>query len=330
MDPHKQNCNLNNGSWYRSLQLSAHFQSLVPIARIIYTQFFDLSFCTRLYWVFLKSWRSVSIHIYQMYHDSHLQWSTAHLHPNRTVLFEKPVLKLLIDLLEEEDSEELGAERRVNFSKRVNGWQLSGFFTDTEVHGMLEGKHYEEVSLISRLFGKIVEFCCGNSKSATVTDVFTQYAELIQTIRKPNTRPGWTAQELCDLQRQKKCFKYRTKAVLGAYQASNMQTFKWHMSNHLADALRHLESVAYFDADVCESASNLFKTKHQKSSPKRNSVMDEILSTDQSPKRRKTIALGKKRIWMQNLSSLKSVETGKTVLASSWELCTYPQLLDSK
>lgn len=115
---------------------------------------------------------------------------------------------------------------------------------------MLEGKDYENIDVVAPFFGEIVDIRFGNSKTAPVTDVFTQHTDLIRTIRNNSSRPGWTEEKLSSFQQQINRFKVRALVVFGQYQASNMKTSKCHVLNHVIDALMHLQSTEYLDVGV--------------------------------------------------------------------------------
>lgn len=100
---------------------------------------------------------------------------------------------------------------------------------------MLAGRDYENLDLASPLFGEIVVVCCGNSSSAVVSEAFTQYAELVRTVRKTNKRSGQTEQKLCDVQLQISCIKIRTKAVR-SWDVSSFQHANFEMSHHRSNS----------------------------------------------------------------------------------------------
>lgn len=63
--------------------------------------------------------------------------------------------------------------------------------TETGILVVLEGKHYENIDLLSPRFGEIVGVCCGKSQAAPVTDGSTQYAYSVRASRKDNSMSGW-------------------------------------------------------------------------------------------------------------------------------------------
>lgn len=77
------------------------------------------------------------------------------------------------------------------------GDDYPGFFTETDILGMMEGNDCENIDHVSLRFVEIVDVCCGNSKTAPVTDVFTQYADLVRAFKKGNSQKGWMKREGC-------------------------------------------------------------------------------------------------------------------------------------
>lgn len=72
------------------------------------------------------------------------------------------------------------------------GGGIAGMFTEKGVLGMLGAKIYDHVDFVSPFLDKIVHFCSRNVKSAPVTDLSMQGADLVHTIKKQNSRTGWT------------------------------------------------------------------------------------------------------------------------------------------
>lgn len=100
---------------------------------------------------------------------------------------------------------------------------------------------------------------------------------MIQTFKRKNFRLGWTKIELARMLQMIDDFKLHTKDVFGLYQASNMETSKLHVLNHLSDALRQVGGTSYLDAGLYEGFHKRFKTKCKLFSIRRKTTMDRIL-----------------------------------------------------
>lgn len=96
----------------------------------------------------------------------------------------------------------MGSGIRLDFSNGENSRKHTELFTETGLWGTLEAKDNENIDLASPLSGGIVDACSVSSGSASITDVFTQYMDLIQTTRKQSDRPDLTDHKILDLQRQ--------------------------------------------------------------------------------------------------------------------------------
>lgn len=92
--------------------------------------------------------------------------------------------KLFNEFLEQSEKEIAGSGLSLDFLKGENGRRLDSFFTDKCMLGMLEGKEYDKIIMILPIYGEIDDVCCDSSKIASVTRVFTKYAELLQTTRE--------------------------------------------------------------------------------------------------------------------------------------------------
>lgn len=95
--------------------------------------------------------------------------------------------------------------------------------------------------------------------------------------------------ELSKLQQTIDRFKTRSLAMFEVYKASNKRSSKRLALCHLVDALRHLGSAEYLGAGVYESAHKLFKEKFRRSSRRRKTVVEEVLTNDSVMGRLKTI-----------------------------------------
>lgn len=121
-----------------------------------------------------------------------IQWYTIFTSNDITFLWAKTIytgsaktlLRFLNEFVERSEKEMTGTSLRIECSKRENEGLLNGFFTDTEIFGMLWKNDYDNTGLISPFFSKIIDLCCGRSKTALCNDVFTKYAQLFQTLRK--------------------------------------------------------------------------------------------------------------------------------------------------
>lgn len=56
-----------------------------------------------------------------------------------------------------------------------------------------------------------------------------------------------------------------------------MRTPEWNALNHVVDALMHLSSIEYLDANLYESTFEVFKVKYRKSFKKGETADTEVL-----------------------------------------------------
>lgn len=62
-----------------------------------------------------------------------------------------------------------------------------------------EAKEFENIDLVSSLFGEIVDVHSGSFGGTPITNVFTRYIDIIQTINKQSDSLDWTEHELLEL-----------------------------------------------------------------------------------------------------------------------------------
>lgn len=66
---------------------------------------------------------------------------------------------------------------------------------------VLEAADYNEIDQVFPFFGEIIDSHCGNSTSASLTEVCTAYVDLVNRIYRRFQSPGWRNVGLLDLQR---------------------------------------------------------------------------------------------------------------------------------
>lgn len=118
--------------------------------------------------------------------------------------------------------------------------------------------------------------------------------------------------------------------VSGSHQASNMGSSKWHALNHMVDALQHLVSVEYPDLGVYKSAHKFFKEKYIALSQRRQTIMDELLTTDSEMGRLKNIQRRERHSQLRFVTALNSVMTGSILLVTSGRPCTFQHCLETR
>lgn len=83
-----------------------------------------------------------------------------------------------------------------------NWWRTNGVFHGYGGCHDAGKKYYKNRDPVSPFFGQIVNVGCDNSRAASIIDVFTQYVESLQTMRRKRFRPGRTEHELLRLGKQ--------------------------------------------------------------------------------------------------------------------------------
>lgn len=115
---------------------------------------------------------------------------------------------------------------QADFAKHENEGRPAGFFTETGILNMLEGKDCKSISHVAPFFEETVVVCCKSSKTVLVIGVPTQYADPVLAIRNSDSHPGWLQRKLSCLQQQIFRFKGRALDVFRQHQATNTETFQ--------------------------------------------------------------------------------------------------------
>lgn len=142
---------------------------------------------------------------------------------------------------------------------------------------MLEAKDYDSVDMVSPFLGSIIDYCCGTAYHAPVTKAFTMYVDMVAFITRRFRTPGWTEDELTELDYDIKAFKSHSCSVFSSYQASGMGTSKWHSLDHVVESLRHVGGIEYLHGGLYEHAHKRFKDAYKLTSRRKRSAMEETL-----------------------------------------------------
>ena len=137
---------------------------------------------------------------------------------------------------------------------------LSGFFNDDGLRGMMEAAVFKHIYRISPFLAALVDRCCDEYTTIPVTDVFCSYVELLQSLENftQYSRPIVT-HELSQIVKKIQNFKKRAVQVFVKYQKSGMGTLKWHLLDHTCDDINRLGSFVVCDAGVFEESTNFSK-----------------------------------------------------------------------
>ena len=165
----------------------------------------------------------------------------------------------------------------MDFSKGIINENLSGFFTDSGILGMLEASDLDRIDEVSPFLGAIIDRCCGETKNAPVTTVFTLYVNLLNEIHCRGRTPGWTDEDLGRLDRSIRDFKTIGKSVFHRYQKSGMGTSKWHLLDHLCVDFRRTGGICYMSGGLYEMTHKFVKADYEKTSKRNSSAMSETM-----------------------------------------------------
>lgn len=106
-------------------------------------------------------------------------------HSSEAILFiavRKTVPIVLNDFLQEIDCRGMGFLKRIHLPKARMGNNCVGL-SPRQIFSIFWREKLTKVLMMYRLFGEIVDVCSGNSNMATITDISTQFVQLVHSIR---------------------------------------------------------------------------------------------------------------------------------------------------
>lgn len=120
----------------------------------------------------------------------------------------KRVSHTFILFLKQVECDSPGFHRNVKFSKIRSSHNLSGLFREDGLTGVFETFNLEKVDQASSFLGAISDIFWTNEAGAYSTKVFEIYVDLLVSLSMKVVDPGWTDEELHELQ---KTFLYSRK-----------------------------------------------------------------------------------------------------------------------
>lgn len=130
--------------------------------------------------------KSVYIHIFLILQEQLPRWRI-HLLSQSHIMWTE-ISSIALEWTAQANKQWLDQKREKRWVlKNWNGESRTAVFTETAILCMFEGKDYKNADPVEPIFKKIVDVCCGYSKTTLVTDVFIQFADLKRAIREKVT-----------------------------------------------------------------------------------------------------------------------------------------------
>lgn len=171
---------------------------------------------------------------------------------------------------------------RIDFSKGGScGHEKGVYGAEGNLIGMLEGKDYRNLDIIFPFVGVFVDRLCDELSTAKSTKLFVHYNDLLRTSLSYGSTGSvmWNETKVIALQRQISKFKNMARELYGEFHATGLGTEKMHMLDHIPADIRRLGGLRSCDAGLYEYSHTMFKSAHKATSRRRNSAMDETIST---------------------------------------------------
>ena len=180
----------------------------------------------------------------------------------------------------------------VDFSSKDASSRLNGIFLTTGVRGMLEGKDFRKLDTVFPFVASFVDTVTG-SDSGAITNVHTQYTEIIRDLEMIDKTTGVTKVILGVLSSKIESFKRQTVQLFEPYVDTGLFTLKFHLLDHLVEDLSKFTSLDFLNAGPYEYYNTKIKQSYRKTSKRKATAMDETvkninetISSQQQPESR--------------------------------------------
>ena len=220
----------------------------------------------------------------------------------------KKILHTVNRFLQEVEQTSKGHGIHVDYSKGVVGPRLNGFFTENGIIGMLEGKDYEAMDIVSPFLGAILDMCCGEQDNAPITRTYTKYSEILNFVNRSWLLPGWDDASLRKLKSMIKSFKEVARMTFEKYQVSGMGTTKFHSLDHLVDDLKVMGGIEYLHGGLFEKVHKILKEDYALTSKRVNTAMQEAIVKNDERRLMRTTNGHRGEVSVPNQSRVRSVK----------------------
>ena len=170
---------------------------------------------------------------------------------------------------------------RIDFSTSTTSYYGSGLYVDDgKLVGMLEGKDYKSIDMVSPFIGMVVDRCCDEVSSAPTTNLFVQYVNVMQMALSYNNHSmSWTEQKVKRLEDMIRTFKWNALSLYGSYHASMLCTEKFHQLDHIGEDICKMGGLRSGDAGLYEHEHTDIKRANRSGSRKKKTAMEETISS---------------------------------------------------
>ena len=180
----------------------------------------------------------------------------------------------------------------VDFSSSQKSAQLNGFFTNTGVKGMLEGKDYHQLDMVFPFVAAFIDRASRRTIEAPLTSVCTAYSDLLNTLMFTKQRGGFSKEDIRKLSDEVLSFKKKATDVLGNLDDINLFTLKFHLLDHLCNDLARFGDLSLLDASPFEHFNYVIKSFIRMTSMRKSTTIEEairIMNTSRPSEIQRTI-----------------------------------------
>ena len=207
---------------------------------------------------------------------------------------------------------------RVDFSSKNASVTLNGFFLETGVRGMLEGKDYRNVDFVFPFVAAFIDRITQES-NGDLTTIHVLYSELLRHLSSVVYNKGLTKSRLQTLRTLVQSLKKNSNDFFSRFVEKGLYTLKFHLLDHLPEDIEKYASLSFTDASPFEQYNAVLKQFYRQTSKRIGTALDETVKRmDQSESAFSSITSTRKDINMgtekENIQSL--VSNGLTLTLS--------------
>lgn len=162
----------------------------------------------------------------------------------------------------------------IDFSTKETSSALNGFFLESGIRGMLEGKDYRNLDYVFPFVAAFIDRVTGCEEGG-ITTVHTVYSYLLFRLFTEVEQHGISHIEALKIRASIKRLKKECKRVFDPYVQKGLYTLKFHLLDHLVEDLLKYGSLDYLNAGPYEYYNTVVKKHYRATSKRRSTALEE-------------------------------------------------------
>jgi hypothetical protein len=162
----------------------------------------------------------------------------------------------------------------IDFSTKEASSALNGFFLESGIRGMLEGKDYRNLDYVFPFVAAFIDRVSGLQEEG-ITTVHTVYSNLLFKLFVEVEQYGMSNIQALKIAALIRRLKKECKRVFDPYVNKGLYTLKFHLLDHLVEDIMKYGSLDYLSAGPYEYFNTVVKKHYRATSKRKTTALEE-------------------------------------------------------